>query len=218
MGCKEKTPTHNININELVLKTIKMLTRTRKEIVIHQRLQKYVWPVSIDCGRIANALLDLFIVSRQAMPVGKDIFVETCNTFIRIGDSIHKEFKRLKGGNYVCISVTDTGGGINPDLIKYIFDPFPATKKTGTHYELFFPCGINQGCGETIIDYGKENDGATFKIFLQASTGERNIETPLRKRDTITSTETVSGSDDDKCILNTTSDSPSLYSSSELNR
>ncbi|GJD58648.1 Blue-light-activated protein [Methylobacterium dankookense] len=87
-----------------------------------------VWPALIDPGQLENALLNLCINARDAMPDGGRITIETANKWI---DDAGSRRHDLPPGQYLSVCVTDTGTGMTPDIIDKVFEPFFTTKPTG---------------------------------------------------------------------------------------
>jgi CheY-like chemotaxis protein len=107
----------------------------------------------------------------QAMPEGGELYLQTENVEL---DESYTRYFSLKGGNYVKISVTDTGTGMDENIRKRIFDPFFTTKDMGrgTGLGLASAYGIVKNHGGIINVYSMMNKGSTFDIFLPASTKE----------------------------------------------
>ena len=155
-------------LNDVVENSTKMFTRTRKEIVIHKKLQENIWRIKVDPGQIEQVLINLYLNAWHAMPNGGDIFIQTENIFL--SDAYCKPFG-VAGGNYVKISVTDTGVGIAEENIGRIFEPFFTTKEVGkgTGLGLASAYGIIKNHKGIIRVYSEQNHGTTFNIYLPAS-------------------------------------------------
>jgi len=155
-------------LNTIVENSTKMFSRTRKEIVTHEKLQDNIWNVNVDPGQIEQVLLNLYLNAWHAMPQGGDIYIQTEN--IHLSDDYGKPFD-VPGGNYVKISVTDTGIGIADEIIERIFEPFFTTKDVGkgTGLGLASAYGIIKNHNGIIRVYSEQNHGTTFNIYLPAS-------------------------------------------------
>ncbi|RLB44141.1 MAG: hypothetical protein DRH12_01000 [Deltaproteobacteria bacterium] len=157
-----------LNLNDIVKETSETFGRTKKEIVIHQDLAKDLWPVEADKTQIEQVLLNIYVNAWQAMPGGGEIFVTTRN-------ASHKELQgrvyKAKPGNYVLLSIRDTGIGMDESVKERIFEPFFTTKEMGhgTGLGLASAYGIIKGHGGYIDVESKKGHGATFKIYLPAS-------------------------------------------------
>jgi len=161
-------PTH---LNSIVENSSKMFTRTRKEIVIHQKLQDDIWSVKVDPGQIEQVLINLYLNAWHAMPDGGEVFVQTENIYL--SEDYCKPFE-VSGGNYVKVSITDTGTGIDREIIPRIFEPFFTTKDVGkgTGLGLASAYGIIKNHNGIIRVYSEKGHGATFNIYLPASNVE----------------------------------------------
>lgn len=157
------------DINHLVTKSTEMFSRTKKEITIENTFQDYVWTVEADRAQIEQVLLNLYVNAWQAMPQGGVLFVETEN--VTLAKPPVNTFT-IKPGQYVKISVTDTGVGMSPEITGKIFEPFFTTKgkAMGTGLGLACAYGIIQNHGGGITVRSKEGVGTTFDIYLPAST------------------------------------------------
>jgi len=166
MGGKyESRPT---DLNLLIQKSADMFGRTKKEIAIYQKYQEKIWTVDLDRGQIEQVLLNLFVNSWQAMPEGGELYIETRNT--RLNEAYVKSFE-VKPGDFVNISITDTGVGIDEDVLDKIFDPFFTTKELGrgTGLGLASVYGIVRNHGGFITVESKKGEGSSFSIYLPAS-------------------------------------------------
>jgi signal transduction histidine kinase/CheY-like chemotaxis protein len=188
------------DLNAIVKKTSGMFGRTRKEISIQANLQQDLWPAEVDRGQIQQVLLNLYINAWQAMPSGGSLFLDTKN--VALGDQYRKPFY-VKPGNYVKISVTDTGVGIDEKTQKRIFEPFFTTKEMGrgTGLGLATAYGIIKGHGGIINVYSEKGHGATFTLYFPAS--EKKIEIEKKSLEgLVKGDEAVLLVDDEEVILN----------------
>ena len=175
------------SLNSIVENSTKMFTRTRKEIVTHKKLQDKLWTVKVDPGQIEQVLINLYLNAWHAMADGGDIFIQTENIYL--SNEYCKPFE-VPQGNYVKVSVTDTGVGIDQDVIERIFEPFFTTKDVGkgTGLGLASAYGIIKNHNGIIRVYSEKNHGTTFNIYLPASDLEEAREIEI-------STEMVKGSE-----------------------
>jgi len=160
-----------ININQLVLNSATMFSRTRKEIKIHTKMRQSPLVVEADRSQIEQVLLNMYVNAWQAMPDGGEIYVETSS--VVLDDDYCKPYE-TKPGRYAKVSVTDTGIGMNEDTRRQIFDPFFTTKQKsrGTGLGLASAYGIIKNHGGIITVYSERNHGTTFNIYLQISEKE----------------------------------------------
>ncbi|MCP4576551.1 MAG: PAS domain S-box protein, partial [Deltaproteobacteria bacterium] len=164
-GKYEVKPT---DINDLVEKSAHMFGRTRKEIIIQSRCHPKIWTVDVDQGQINQVLMNLYVNAWQAMPGGGTLILETDN--VVLDENYLKPFSHVPG-NYVKISITDTGIGMDHSIQKRIFDPFFTTKEMGrgTGLGLASAYGIIKNHGGIINVYSEKGEGTTFTIYLPAS-------------------------------------------------
>lgn len=131
-----------------------------------------LWATRIDPSQLENALLNLCINSRDAMlPDGGRLTVETANRSLDKGTARERD---LPPGDYVCLSVTDTGTGMPPDVIAQAFDPFFTTKPLGqgTGLGLSMIHGfVRQSGGQVHID-SELGRGTTMSLFLPRFLGD----------------------------------------------
>jgi len=167
-GKYEVKPT---NINELIEKSSQIFGRTKKEIKIHRKFQKDIWTVEVDQGQIEQVLLKLYVNAWQAMPGGGELYLRIENVTL---DENDMKPHNVELGNYVKISVTDTGMGMDEATQQRIFEPFFTTKNRGrgTGLGLAPVYGIIKNHGGIINVYSKKGEGTTFIIYLPASKKE----------------------------------------------
>jgi CheY-like chemotaxis protein len=167
-GKYEVKPT---DLNDLLAKSSEMLGRAKKEIKIHRKYEKDIWTVEIDRGQIEQVLLNLYVNAWQAMPEGGDLYLETKNVKL---DKKYAEAFHVEPGNYVKISATDTGVGMDEATRQRVFEPFFTTKEIGggTGLGLASAYGIINNHGGIIDVYSEPGHGATFSIYLPASDKE----------------------------------------------
>jgi two-component system, cell cycle sensor histidine kinase and response regulator CckA len=195
-GKYEVKPT---DVNELVRRSSEIFGRTKKEITIHRDYQKDLYIADVDRGQIEQVLLNLFVNAWQAMPGGGDLYLETSNVTL---DEMYTRLHSIHSGNYVKISVTDNGTGMDQATQRRIFEPFFTTKGMGlgTGLGLASAYGIIKNHGGIINVYSEVGRGTTFTIYLPASTRaifeEKIIPVEAKK-----STESVLIVDDQDMIL-----------------
>jgi two-component system cell cycle sensor histidine kinase/response regulator CckA len=195
-GKYEVKPT---DLNGVIDKSSEMFGRTKKEIRIHRKYQKHIWTVEVDKGQIEQVLLNLYVNAWQAMPRGGDLYIETSN--IVIDDTSATAFG-VKPGNFVLLTVTDTGKGIDKKTMDYIFDPFYTTKAMGqgTGLGLASAYGIVKAHAGHIEVESEQVQGTTFSVYLPAS--EKKVEKIAETVEGfIKGSETVLLVDDEEVIL-----------------
>ncbi len=188
-------------INEVLNRSSSIFGRTRKEINIHRRYRNKIWMVNVDVGQIEQVLLNLYVNAWQAMPEGGDLYLETDNVVLDEEYMRSKPYT-LRQGNYVKISVSDTGVGMNRKIQQRIFEPFFTTKAIGkgTGLGLASAYGIVKNHGGIINCYSEPGVGSTFNIYLPAFQATKEEETaPVEE--SLKGSETVLLVDDDKVIV-----------------
>lgn len=157
-----------ININYLLKTSAKMFGRTRKDIIIRQELDKGLWPIMVDEIQINQVLMNLFVNAWHAMPKGGRIMLKSKNVVIDSGEA--QKIGLDQAGDYIKICVTDTGTGMDKEILSRIFDPFFTTKARGrgTGLGLATAYGIikaHKGAFQVKSSPGK---GSIFMFFLPA--------------------------------------------------
>ena len=157
-----------ININDLIKNSSLMFGRTKKEIIIHEKLGHNIGPVDADAGQIEQVLLNLFLNASHAMPNGGEITLATENTIL---NATAVEPYHLEPGEYVMISVQDTGVGMDAVVRRRIFEPFFTTKEMGrgTGLGLASAYGIIKNHHGFIDVESEKGVGTTFKFYLPVS-------------------------------------------------
>jgi signal transduction histidine kinase len=116
------------NVNAVVADCVEMFRRTLpSSVAIETELAPDIAPLLIDPSQLEDALLNLAINARDAMPEGGALRIKTHNGTIENGD----ELPQIAGRPYVCISVADTGEGMSADAMQRVFEPFFTTKGEG---------------------------------------------------------------------------------------
>lgn len=155
-------------LNEVIEKSARMFTRTKKEITVNKRLQEDIWKVEVDQGQIEQVLINLYLNAWHAMPDGGELYIQTEK--VSLSDDYCRPFE-VRGGKYVKISVTDNGIGMDRETLQRVFEPFFTTKEIGkgTGLGLASAYGIIKNHNGIIRAYSEIGHGATFVIYLPAS-------------------------------------------------
>ena len=158
-----------LDLNELITNLVKMLQRIIGE---HVQMQLNLHPGELmtraDAGMLDQVLMNLVVNARDAMPQGGQLRIETAAKTVDADTSqLHAE---AAPGHYVCLSVSDSGGGIPPEILPRIFEPFFTTKGEGkgTGLGLATVYGIVKQHGGWIQLVNRPGQGVTFQIFLPA--------------------------------------------------
>ena len=130
-----------------------------------------LWPALVDPPQLENALLNLCINARDAMPDGGRITIETHNKYL---DDHAAQTHDMPSGQYLALCVTDTGTGMSPELIEKVFEPFFTTKPIGegTGLGLSMIYGFARQSGGQVRVYSEVGQGTTVCIYLPRHYGE----------------------------------------------
>ena len=119
-----------VDLNERLPGIVAMLQRTLGEsILVSARLAEGLWPTRIDPSQVEDALLNLAINARDAMPNGGALTIETANA--QLDEHYAVLHVDAMPGEYVALSATDTGGGMSAEIIEHAIEPFFTTKEQG---------------------------------------------------------------------------------------
>lgn len=202
-----------VNINEEIKGIHSLLIKSiPKMIEIKTDLCENIFPINADATQIGQIIMNLVINARDAIG---DIGIIT----IKTGNLILNETTIIGGspvspGRYVQLSVTDTGCGIEPDLVKQIFEPFFTTKGPGkgTGLGLAVVQGVIKNHSGFISCDSKPDQGTTFHIILPASSEQSApAEEPEQPKQNAYGTERFLLVDDEKSILETVKDTLMLF-------
>jgi PAS domain S-box-containing protein len=136
-----------------------------------------LWTTFVDAGQLENALLNLCINARDAMPNGGKLTIETANRWM---DERTARERGLAPGQYVSLCVSDTGTGMTPDIIARAFDPFFTTKPIGqgTGLGLSMVYGFAGQSGGAAKIYSEVGQGTMICIYLPRHLGEEERDEP----------------------------------------
>lgn len=171
-----------VNINDVVAGTEKMLQRIiGEDIEIALSLASDISPVMADPVQIEQVIMNICINARDAMPEGGKLIIETSNTAI---DEIYSQTHPwVKPGQYVMLSISDTGIGMDEATQARIFEPFFTTKELGrgTGLGLAVVYGIVKQHNGFIHVYSERGYGTIFKIYIPPSYGKPKEFTKIMK-------------------------------------
>jgi len=188
-----------VDLNKLVENSSTMFARTKKEINIKTKYQEDISAVEIDKGQIEQVLLNIYVNAWQAMPDGGDLFIETKNVTL---DENSPGITEKVSGDYVAVSIRDTGIGMDAKTRGKIFDPFFTTKEIGrgTGLGLASAYGIIKSHGGLIEVKSKKNKGSTFTVYLP-KTGREVVPEKPAAEEIVPGKETILIVDDEEMII-----------------
>lgn len=160
-----------IDLNKSVVEIERLLRRViGEDIELSIRLQPALDHVKTDAGQLGQVLMNLAVNSRDAMPNGGRLAIETANA--DLDDTYVRQHLGSKPGEYVMLAVSDTGVGMDAYTLSHIFEPFFTTKDPGkgTGLGLSMVYGIVKQNNGYIMAYSEPGRGTTFKIYLPRTT------------------------------------------------
>ncbi len=168
-----------VDCNKMITGMSELLRRTISETIhIETVLSGGLWRTHVDPSQLENALLNLAVNARDAMPEGGRLTIETSNADLdQRYASAHSD---VVPGQYVLIAVTDSGSGMTPEVIARAFDPFFTTKSMGhgTGLGLSQVYGFIKQSGGHVKIYSEIGEGTTIKLYLPRLVGETEKNDP----------------------------------------
>ena len=193
-----------VNIGRLIQGIDDMLRRALGEgIEIETIVGGGLWNTFVDTVQVENALLNLAINARDAMDRQGKLTIEAGNGFL--DDAYAARHPEVDAGQYVVISVTDTGSGIPPELIDRVFEPFFTTKAEGhgSGLGLSMVYGFVKQSGGHIKIYSEPDQGTTVRLYLPRSKEKEDVEIDVGAGPATGGTETILVVEDDEEVRRT---------------
>ena len=197
----------SIDVNKLISGMSEIINRSLGETIsVETVVGGGLWLTHVDPSQLENALLNLCINARDAMPDGGGLTIETANC--HLDDAYCRQNAGVASGQYVLLAVTDTGFGMSPEIMSKAFDPFFTTKGVGkgTGLGLSQIFGFVKQSGGHIKIYSEAGVGTTVKIYLPRDYGK--IQTPAKgvgDPSEVGGTETILLVEDEERVLSLTS-------------
>jgi two-component system cell cycle sensor histidine kinase/response regulator CckA len=190
-----------LDLNAVVANMEKMLRRLiGEDVALVAVLARDLWSVRADAGQIEQVIVNLVVNARDAMPRGGKVTIETRNH--DLDDSYVRTHAYAQPGEHVCLSVSDTGTGIDPETRARIFEPFFTTKSPGkgTGLGLSTVYGIVKQSGGSIEVYSEPGRGTSFKVYLPRVLDGENSVAPEAKHPPVGGAETVLLVEDEEAV------------------
>ncbi len=186
------------NLGRLINDMTDLLRRTLGERVeIESIVSGGLWNTLIDPSQVENAILNLAINARDAMPDGGKLTIEVANAYL--DDSYAAQHAEVTAGQYVMLGVSDTGTGMPPEVVARVFDPFFTTKPEGkgTGLGLSQVYGFVKQSGGHVKIYSEPGQGTTVKIYLPRTRKPQEGLDPVSTADVVGGSETILVVEDD---------------------
>jgi len=167
---KEVMQPRVLDLNDVVNGVEDLLRRTiNEQVELTFTLAPNLWHIEADPGRIEQVLVNLVINARDAMPEGGKLIIDTKN--VDVDATFAQPDSPLVPGRYVRLRVTDTGFGMEKDVLEHVFEPFFTTKATGEGTGLGLPMvfGIIRQAGGDIRLYSEFGIGTSCNVYLPVS-------------------------------------------------
>ena len=160
--------TRPLDLNSLVEFTVDMFARTRRELTVTKDLTPHLPAVEVDPSQVQQVIMNLLINAWHAMPQGGEITIRT--RLVQVEGWTNKNFD-IQPGPYLCLSIIDTGEGMDEETMAHLFEPFFTTKKPGQGSGLGLASAyrIIKNHHGAIGVQSEKGKGATFDIYLPAS-------------------------------------------------
>lgn len=163
---RRKLAPQHLVLNERVSEMLKLLRRTLgEEVTLSTSLDATLWSTQVDPGEIDSAIINIAINARDAMPSGGTLTLTTRNVTL---DATAARETGAQPGDYVCLTLTDTGHGMTPEVLRRAIEPFFTTKETGkgTGLGLSSVYGFARQSGGFIDIASEVGRGTSVSIFL----------------------------------------------------
>jgi two-component system, cell cycle sensor histidine kinase and response regulator CckA len=191
-----------VDVNAAITQTEKMLRRLLGEgIQLTLDLEENIPHIKADPNQIEQAVVNLAVNSRDAMPEGGRISIQSSKVYL--DEDYVRTHLGVRPGEYVMVTVTDTGEGMTAEVRQRIFEPFFTTKERGrgTGLSLATVYGMVKQCGGDIWVYSEPGKGTTFHLYFPKANGQLpETNSPEKETATVEKSETVLVVEDEKPV------------------
>jgi PAS domain S-box-containing protein len=194
-----------VRLNDIVHDVIKILIRSiGKNIKVESILDPMLYTIEADESQIESVIINLCINSRDAMPSGGTLRIETSN--VEFTTQKIRQIPDAQPGKYACMAVSDTGMGMSQEIQRKIFEPFFTTKPIGrgTGLGLSIVYGIVKNHKGLIHVYSEQGRGSTFRLYFPATDKIPLDEVAINSAEIPRGTETILIIDDEITLLDLT--------------
>ena len=193
-----------LSINQVISDTLKLIYQTfEKTIEIKTNLRGNLPLIDGDYNHLQQVFMNLCINARDTMNKCGTLTIES--TLVRVTDAVIEKPKEFPAGDYVMVTVADTGHGMTEEVMQHIFEPFFTTKDNsrGTGLGLSIVYGIVRSHRGFIIVESQVNVGTKFKVHFPVSESQRVTTEIKQEEELIGGSETILLIDDDDMVLET---------------
>lgn len=194
-----------LDLNQEVGELRQLLERTFPRMIeLEFNLDPDIRMINADSAQLKQVIMNLAVNAKDAMPEGGKLVIETQN--MTLDQEFCKKYAEVKPGEYVLLSMADTGHGMEKETLEHIFDPFYTTKEVGkgTGLGLAIVYGIVKNHEGYVMCYSRPGSGASFRIYLPAleaaSEREEIVESQESKSSATGGNETILLVDDEEFI------------------
>ena len=200
---KQPLQSRTLDLNDVVARSVKLLARVLGEhITVKTSLAEDLWKALADPSQLEDTILNLAVNARDAMPKGGQLLIETANAVLDEQYAAHN--LEVTAGDYVAVSITDSGSGMPPEVLERVFEPFFTTKAAGqgTGLGLSMVYGfVKQSRGHVKI-YSEVGHGTRVTLYLpRAVASEREEQrTPAQAKADLGGHETILVVEDNEAV------------------
>ncbi|WP_062607817.1 hybrid sensor histidine kinase/response regulator [Caballeronia calidae] len=194
----------SVNLAAMLRSMDELLRRALGETIeVETSVAGGLWNAFVDSHQLENVVLNLAINARDAMPDGGRLTLELANS--TLDERYVRSFSDVQAGQYVMLSVTDTGAGMPPEVLEHAFDPFFTTKSEGegTGLGLSMAYGFVKQSGGHIRIYSEVGHGTAVRVYLPRSSAEASTPAARTNAPMLGGSETVLVVEDDLKVQET---------------